>query len=160
MCVQNGFTFSSCREAAPKRALPFMNLRIMYFLALIVFILISSILALEEYSRYSRDSRRQISKNCIEAVRSTCGADSKYACSTYRCLKPCIRENMEVLKAAGCTRDERTFPESWGPPPERQTKDLRPLPGGYGQGSGTLARWIKDKMRQDAAIRSQRGPYL
>ena len=41
------------------------------------------------------------------------------------------------------------FPSSWGPPPTAQTRDLRPLPGGYGQGSSTLARWIEEKMAQD-----------
>ena len=38
-----------------------------------------------------------------------------------------------------------------GEPPRAQTKDLRELPGGYGMGSGTLARWIEEKMAADAA---------
>ena len=105
--------------------------------------------------------RGLVSESCRNTVRATCGPDSKYACSDYTCLKSCIKENMAILKAAGCTRHRRTlrtkFPASWGPPPAAQTKDLRPLPGGYGQGSGTLARWIQEKMTQDAAIKSQRG---
>jgi 2'-phosphotransferase len=28
--------------------------------------------------------------------------------------------------------------------------DYRPLPGGYGHGSGTLARWIQENMDADA----------
>ena len=43
------------------------------------------------------------------------------------------------------------FPEHWGRPPLKQTRDLRPLPGGYGMGSGTLAKWVAEKMAVDAA---------
>jgi hypothetical protein len=43
----------------------------------------------------------------------------------------------------------KSFPEHWGTPPMRQTKDLRPLPGGYGRGSSTLSKWIKQKLRED-----------
>ena len=41
------------------------------------------------------------------------------------------------------------FPKHWGDPPMMQTRDLRPLPGGYGMGSGTLAKWIEEKMAAD-----------
>lgn len=44
----------------------------------------------------------------------------------------------------------KAFPASWGAPPRLQTKDLRPLPGGYGRGSGTLARWIQMNLDRDA----------
>jgi len=43
------------------------------------------------------------------------------------------------------------FPAHWGEPPRMQTKDLRTLPGGYGKGSGTLAKWIQTHLDQDAA---------
>ena len=43
------------------------------------------------------------------------------------------------------------FPAHWGDPPRMQTRDLRPLPGGYGMGSGTLRSWIQQKMAEDAA---------
>ena len=43
----------------------------------------------------------------------------------------------------------KPFPAHWGAPPLRQTRDLRPLPGGYGRGSGTLARWIGENMEED-----------
>ena len=43
----------------------------------------------------------------------------------------------------------KPFPQHWGDPPKRQTRDLRPLPGGYGMGSGTLARWIQDNLERD-----------
>ena len=44
-----------------------------------------------------------------------------------------------------------SFPAHWGKPPLRQTRDLRPLPAGYGQGSSTLARWIEENLEADTA---------
>lgn len=43
----------------------------------------------------------------------------------------------------------KPFPKHWGDPPKRQTRDLRPLPGGYGMGSGTLAHWIQENLERD-----------
>ena len=43
----------------------------------------------------------------------------------------------------------KPFPKHWGDPPKRQTRDLRPLPGGYGTGSGTLAKWIQENLDRD-----------
>ena len=43
----------------------------------------------------------------------------------------------------------KTFPAHWGQPPRMQTRDLRQWPGGYGRGSGTVAKWIQTKMEQD-----------
>ena len=43
------------------------------------------------------------------------------------------------------------FPLHWGKPPAAQTKDLRPLPGGFGMGSSTLAHWIKENIEEDKA---------
>jgi hypothetical protein len=50
--------------------------------------------------------------------------------------------------------ERRQYPAHWGEPPAIQTRDLRPLPGGYGMGSGTLARWIQTNLDQDAAAKS------
>ena len=44
----------------------------------------------------------------------------------------------------------KAYPAHWGAPPLRQTRDLQPLPGGYGNGSGTLARWIQENLDLDA----------
>jgi len=44
----------------------------------------------------------------------------------------------------------KPFPAHWGAPPAIQTRDLRPLPGGYGMGSGTLAGWIQENLDKDA----------
>lgn len=41
------------------------------------------------------------------------------------------------------------YPKHWGPPPSELTKDLCKLPGNYGWGSGTLARWISHKLAAD-----------
>ena len=43
----------------------------------------------------------------------------------------------------------KPFPPHWGKPPAAQTKDLRPLPGGFGMGSSTLARWIGENLAKD-----------
>jgi hypothetical protein len=41
------------------------------------------------------------------------------------------------------------FPDHWGDPPRIQTTDYRPLPGGYGFGSSTLASWIQRHLDAD-----------
>ena len=43
----------------------------------------------------------------------------------------------------------KPFPKHWGNPPLRQTRDRRPLPGGYGMGSSTLAKWIQENLDRD-----------
>eukprot|EP00928_Gymnodinium_smaydae_P055076 TRINITY_DN386_c0_g1_i1.p2 TRINITY_DN386_c0_g1~~TRINITY_DN386_c0_g1_i1.p2 ORF type:complete len:386 (-),score=51.12 TRINITY_DN386_c0_g1_i1:115-1272(-) len=49
----------------------------------------------------------------------------------------------------------KPFPASWGEPPAMQTRDFREWPQGYGQGSGTVAKWIQEHL--DAEARPQRG---
>ena len=44
----------------------------------------------------------------------------------------------------------KAYPKHWGAPPRLQTKDLRPLPGGFGHGSSTLAKWIQKNLDNDA----------
>ena len=44
----------------------------------------------------------------------------------------------------------KAYPKHWGAPPRLQTKDLRPLPGGYGFGSSTVAKWIQKNLDKDA----------
>ena len=48
------------------------------------------------------------------------------------------------------TSGQKEFPKHWGEPPKAQTRDLRPLPGGFGMGSSTLATWIQTKLDADA----------
>ena len=49
----------------------------------------------------------------------------------------------------------KVYPAHWGAPPLRQTRDLRPLPGAYGSGSGTLARWIQENLDLDALPKTE-----
>lgn len=46
-------------------------------------------------------------------------------------------------------RTRKAFPAHWGKPPDIQTMDYRPLPGGYGHGSSTLAGWIQRHLDRD-----------
>ncbi|MAG59879.1 hypothetical protein CMO96_03780 [Candidatus Woesebacteria bacterium] len=43
----------------------------------------------------------------------------------------------------------KPFPAHWGKPPDIQTRDLKPLPGGFGMGSSTLAHWIGENIKKD-----------
>ena len=52
-------------------------------------------------------------------------------------------------KGGSQDKPKSRFPEHWGEPPLRQTRDLRDLPGGYGKGSSTLAAWITENMKKD-----------
>ena len=61
-------------------------------------------------------------------------------------------QDVELTKKTFKAPNGKVFPLHWGQPPLRQTRDLRPLPGGYGQGSGTLARWIQKNLDTDAKI--------
>ena len=45
--------------------------------------------------------------------------------------------------------NNRPFPPHWGKPPVLQTRDIRPLPGGFGMGSSTLAGWISENIKND-----------
>ena len=44
------------------------------------------------------------------------------------------------------------FPDHGLEPPAAQTRDYVELPGGYGQGSSTLARWVLANMEEDAHV--------
>jgi hypothetical protein len=52
----------------------------------------------------------------------------------------------------------KQYPAHWGEPPRIQTRDLRPLPGGYGRGSSTLARWIQQNLDRDKAAEDKKTP--
>ncbi len=61
----------------------------------------------------------------------------------------------EQLASAGTASgaNRKPFPPHWGDPPAIQTRDYRPLPGGYGMGSSTLAAWIRSNMQKDSQQR-------
>lgn len=70
-----------------------------------------------------------------------------------------IRRNLERDKnLKGKLPKQKPFPAHWGPPPRIQTRDWRPLPGGYGNGSSTLARWIQMNLNRDAAAKAKANP--
>lgn len=48
-----------------------------------------------------------------------------------------------------------SFPKSWGEVPKIQTRDIRNLPGGYGKGSGTLAKWIDANLKKEVAAEAK-----
>ena len=69
-------------------------------------------------------------------------------------------EKPTASKAAKVHRSPigKPYPAHWGAPPLRQTRDLRTLPGGYGRGSGTLARWIQENLARDARLKPVPAP--
>lgn len=70
-----------------------------------------------------------------------------------------IRRNLERdKKLKGAVPKQKQFPAHWGPPPRIQTRDWRPLPGGYGKGSSTLARWIQLNLNRDVAAKAMANP--
>lgn len=66
-------------------------------------------------------------------------------------------QEQDVPKPVYKAPNGKVFPAHWGEPPRIQTRDLRPLPGGYGRGSGTLARWIQGHLNRDAANKPKPG---
>lgn len=52
--------------------------------------------------------------------------------------------------AIAASAQNKSFPAHWGEPPKIQTMDFAPLPGGYGNGSSTLAKWIAQNLGNDA----------
>ena len=64
-----------------------------------------------------------------------------------------IKRNMERdARQPNAVPKLKPFPAHWGPPPRIQPRDYRPLPGGYGHGSSTLARWIQQNLDRDARL--------
>jgi hypothetical protein len=47
----------------------------------------------------------------------------------------------------------RDFPRHWGHPPRVQVRDHVKLPGKFGFGSSTLAKWISDNLRKDGKVK-------
>jgi hypothetical protein len=54
-----------------------------------------------------------------------------------------------LLALAAWAGAAQEFPAHWGAPPAVQTQDYVELPGGYGHGSSTLARWIAANLEKD-----------
>lgn len=64
---------------------------------------------------------------------------------------PLLRRIVSALIAVSVQAEAaQDFPKHWGEPPRIQTRDYRPLPGGFGFGSSTLAHWIQQNLDRDA----------
>lgn len=61
-----------------------------------------------------------------------------------------VKKQRTNLNAAQTYRGK--YPAHWGEQPQRQTRDIRPLPGGFGQGSSTLAKWIQENIDKDMKV--------
>lgn len=60
----------------------------------------------------------------------------------------------KTFPVVAATQKKKEFPKHWGEPPQIQTRDYVPLPGGYGNGSSTLRNWIQKNLDADAAKQS------
>ncbi len=65
-----------------------------------------------------------------------------------------------LLTSTSEAQVKKKFPAHWGNPPKIQTEDLRPLPGGYGNGSSTLAKWISKNLEQDKKRGATKKPFV
>lgn len=68
---------------------------------------------------------------------------------TYAGAFKSVKEEKKEVELGPYQINGKHFPKHWGEPPKMQTMDYRPLPGDYGNGSGTLARWIQMNMDKD-----------
>ena len=51
--------------------------------------------------------------------------------------------------------EKARFPKHWGHPPQIQLRDRVKLPGRFGFGSSTLAKWISENIKRDAEKKSE-----
>lgn len=75
-------------------------------------------------------------------------------------MKKCLILSTLIAAMAVWAETVKPFPAHWGAQPKIQTKDLVPLPGGYGRGSSTLAKWIQRNLDKDANARPAEVPVL
>ena len=90
----------------------------------------------------------KLCKKCSEKLAQceACQRELKPATET----QPAKEKTAPAPAAALTSPNGKAYPAHWGAPPRIQTRDYRPLPGGYGNGSGTLATWIQKNLDQDA----------
>ena len=78
-----------------------------------------------------------------------CGANLRIAKDREE-LATFVMSQLGIKQAAEKPSAKRKpYPVHWGSPPKRQTRDYRKLPGGYGFGSSTLAKWIQQNLAKD-----------
>ena len=61
-----------------------------------------------------------------------------------------VKQQRTNLNAAQTYRGK--YPAHWGEKPQVQTRDIRELPAGFGQGSSTLAKWIQENIDKDMKV--------
>ena len=61
-----------------------------------------------------------------------------------------VQKQRTNLNAAQTYRGK--YPAHWGEKPQVQTRDIRELPAGFGQGSSTLAKWIQENIDKDMKV--------
>ena len=111
---------------------------------------ITSVGECRECKGFTSSGAFKLCKKCSTKLAQceACSADLK---AGVKPSGPDKKEDIEKGKpAVHRAPNGKEFPAHWGPPPRAQTRDLRPLPGGYGQGSGTLATWIQKNLDADA----------
>jgi hypothetical protein len=82
-------------------------------------------------------------------VSLVCGLLNAVAVDKPQKEKP-QKETQQIEKPA-----KPHFPRHWGKPPEIQTRDMVELPGKFGKGSSTLAKWISDNIKRDVDKKPQ-----
>ena len=58
-----------------------------------------------------------------------------------------LHRDVDLLKT-GKIKPSDTYPPAFGAPPRIETRDIKPLPFGYGQGSSTKALWLMEQARK------------
>lgn len=64
-------------------------------------------------------------------------------------LLACLVIVLGLAATVALAEANKPFPAHWGEPPAIQTRDYVELPGGYGHGSSTLAKWIAANLERD-----------
>lgn len=71
------------------------------------------------------------------------------ALPAYLLSKPEREQLINKFPASEKPQPSKQFPKHWGAPPKIQTRDMVKLPGNFGKGSSTLARWISENLKKD-----------
>ena len=58
-----------------------------------------------------------------------------------------MHRDVDLLKT-GKIKPSDAYPPAFGAPPQIETRDIKPLPFGYGQGSSTKALWLMEQARK------------
>ena len=58
-----------------------------------------------------------------------------------------MHRDVDLLKI-GKIKPSEKYPPAFGAPPRIETRDIKPLPFGYGQGSSTKALWLMEQAKK------------